>query len=240
MKPNFWQIPPVNQDILGVLPERITVLDNRLTMITQRFDSVVMASSLAAEDMIISDRIAALMLPIRVITLNTGKLHEETVALIDAVRNQLGIVIDVFSPNIQAAHEIERQYGSGMMYDSVLLRKKCCYIRKIEPLNRALSGAKAWITGQRRQQSMTRQELQFEEYDDARQMAKFNPIFDWTNDEIWTYVQTHHVPINTLYYQGYSSIGCEPCTRPVKNDEDIRAGRWWWEQQDSKECGLHV
>ena len=125
------------------------------------------------------------------------------------------------------------------MYESIELRKQCCYIRKVEPLNRALAAAPAWLTGQRRSQSVTRGDLPFEETDHARGIAKFNPIFDWQDDDVWAYAQTADLPLNALYNQGYPSIGCEPCTRPVKWDEDIRAGRWWWESKDSKECGLH-
>ena len=201
---------------------------------------MVFASSLAAEDMIITDQIARLKLPIQIITLNTGLLNPKTVALIDETCQQYPTIqLQVFQPQADESAKFIKQNGSAAMYESIELRKRCCYIRKIEPLNRALAHASAWLTGQRRSQSVTRQELLLEEHDDTRGIAKFNPIFDWNDEDVWAYVQYHQVPMNALYQQGYPSIGCEPCTRPVKIDEDIRAGRWWWESKDSKECGLH-
>ena len=163
--------------------------------------------------MIITDAICRLKLPLRIITLDTGKLNPETAALITAVNVRYQTELEVFHPDPESARQFEQEFGATAMYDSVELRRRCCHIRKIEPLNRALKNAPAWLTGQRRSQSATRSELDFEE--------------------------TYDVPLNALYFQGYPSIGCEPCTRPVKADEDIRAGRWWWESKDSKECGLH-
>ena len=240
MKPEFWRMPAPNPATLAVLPQKTAALAERLQAVAERFPNAIFASSLAAEDAIITDQIAALKLPLRVITLNTGKLNAETEALIAETRRRYPeLAFSVFEPQAEAAAEFEQTHGSAAMYESVELRKRCCQIRKIEPLNRALEGAAAWLTGQRRSQSVTRSELHFEEADSARGIAKFNPIFDWEDDDVWAYVQTHQVPMNALYQQGYPSIGCEPCTRPVKVDEDIRAGRWWWEQKDSKECGLH-
>ena len=176
---------------------------------------------------------------IRIITLNTGKLNPETAALIAETNARYQTELEVFYPNQQTTDEFEAEFGTTAMYDSVELRRRCCHIRKIEPLNRALHNAPAWLTGQRRSQSETRSELNFEELDTGRNIAKFNPIFDWEEQDVWAYAHEHQVPLNALYHQGYPSIGCEPCTRPVKLGENIRAGRWWWESKDSKECGLH-
>ena len=240
MKPKFWQMPPPDQTTLARLPEKIRLLDQRLEQIAQRFPQAVFASSLAAEDMIVTHRIAAADLPIAVITLDTGCLNAETRALIAQVRRRYPhICFTVFHPQPEEAARFVAEYGAGAMYESIELRKQCCHIRKVEPLNRALAAAPAWLTGQRRSQSVTRGDLPFEETDHARGIAKFNPIFDWQDDDVWAYAQTADLPLNALYNQGYPSIGCEPCTRPVKWDEDIRAGRWWWESKDSKECGLH-
>ncbi|MDO5059242.1 MAG: phosphoadenylyl-sulfate reductase [Neisseria sp.] len=233
-------MPEPHPATVAALPEKIRILDKRLQEIAERFPQAVSASSLAAEDMIITARIAVLALPLRVITLDTGRLHPETAALITAVRRRYpDLAFAVFTPDTEAAAAFDGTYGAGAVYESVAKRQACCRIRKIEPLNRALNGAPAWLTGQRRSQSVTRTDLCFEEWDEARQCAKFNPIFDWEDDDVWAFVQTADVPLNALYAQGYPSIGCEPCTLPVKAGEDIRAGRWWWEQKDSKECGLH-
>lgn len=237
--PKFWQIPAVSAAEATQQPVREEVLAARLQEIAERFPQAVFASSLAVEDMIITDQIARLKLPLRIITLNTGKLNSETVALIGETGGRYGIDIEVFRPDAAAAAAFEREYGSSAMYESVELRRFCCHIRKIEPLGRALADAPAWLTGQRQSQSATRSGLEFEEQDGARGIAKFNPIFDWDDGDVWAYAQAHRVPLNALYRQGYPSIGCEPCTRPVKEGENIRAGRWWWENQDTKECGLH-
>lgn len=240
MKPKFWQMPKPNQECLSALNAKTEILSQRLQNVAQRFPNAVLASSLAAEDMVITDQIARLRLPLSVITLDTGCLNPETKALIGQMKSFYpDVPFSVFYPDADEAERFVAEFGSGAMYESVELRKRCCFIRKIEPLNRALQNAPAWLTGQRRSQSVTRSTLALEEFDQARKIAKFNPIFDWEDDDVWAYVQSHDVPLNELYAQGYPSIGCEPCTRPVKFDEDIRAGRWWWENKDSKECGLH-
>ncbi|ASK28316.1 phosphoadenosine phosphosulfate reductase [Neisseria chenwenguii] len=238
-RPKFWQIPAATEADEQRLPELAAALEGRLKEIAERFPQAVFASSLAVEDMVITDTICRLKLPLRIITLNTGKLNPETAALIAETAARYGIALEVFTPDEAAAVAFEAEFGAAAMYESVELRRRCCHIRKIEPLNRALAGAPAWLTGQRRSQSDTRSELVFEEQDAGRGIAKFNPIFDWEEADIWAYAETHDVPLNALYHQGYPSIGCEPCTRPVKEGENIRAGRWWWESKDSKECGLH-
>ena len=238
-RPQFWKIPETNDAERRRLPELAAALERRLQDIAARYPQAVFASSLAVEDMVITDAACRLKLPIRIITLNTGKLNPETAALIAETNARYQTELEVFYPNQQTADEFEAEFGTTAMYDSVELRRRCCHIRKIEPLNRALHNAPAWLTGQRRSQSETRSELNFEELDTGRNIAKFNPIFDWEEQDVWAYADEHQVPLNALYHQGYPSIGCEPCTRPVKLGENIRAGRWWWESKDSKECGLH-
>lgn len=239
LRPTLWKIPTVTAETRQRLPEITAALEARLRQVAERFPQAVFASSLAVEDMVITDAICRLNLPIRIITLDTGKLNPETEALIAATNARYQTELEVFHPIEAETQAFEEQFGTTAMYDSVELRRRCCHIRKIEPLNRALADAPAWLTGQRRSQSDTRSELAFEEHDADRNIAKFNPIFDWEEEEVWAYAQDHDVPLNDLYHQGYPSIGCEPCTRPVKQGENIRAGRWWWESKDSKECGLH-
>ena len=213
-RPQFWKIPEISDAERRCLPELAAALERRLQDIAARYPQAVFASSLAVEDMVITDAVCRLKLPIRIITLNTGKLNPETAALIAETNARYQTELEVFYPNPQTAAEFE-------------------------PLNRALHNAPAWLTGQRRSQSETRSELNFEELDTGRNIAKFNPIFDWEEQDVWAYAHEYQVPLNALYHQGYPSIGCEPCTRPVKLGENIRAGRWWWESKDSKECGLH-
>ncbi len=237
-RPQLWT-PPHNAAATARLPALTQALDDRLLDIATRFLRVKLASSLAVEDMVITDAIARLSLPFEVFTLNTGRLNAETLALLPASRLRWSIAIKEYVPHAEAVDEYVASHGENAFYDSVDLRRACCRIRKIEPLNRALADADAWLTGQRREQSATRTELTWEEQDKARGIAKFNPIFDWHETDVWAYVEQHDLPINALYREGYPSIGCEPCTKAVKAGEDIRAGRWWWESRDSKECGLH-
>jgi phosphoadenosine phosphosulfate reductase len=199
-----------------------------------------LASSLSAEDMVLTDIIAAAGLPISIFTLETGRLAPETVAMIAKTEAHFGIVLDVYKPDPGAVAAYVRDNGRDAFYESVELRKACCGIRKVEPLKRALAGKAAWVTGQRRAQGATRTELAEREQDGVHGIAKFNPLADWTWDEVLAYVEARGVPINPLHARGYPSIGCDPCTRAIRPGEDPRAGRWWWEQSDSKECGLHV
>lgn len=211
-----------------------------LARIAQDFSPAVFASSLAAEDMVLTDLILRPKLPIRVFTLQTGRLHKETLAVLDAVREHYGVDIELYKPDPAAVEHYVNTHGLNAFYESIELRKACCHVRKVEPLNRALAGNKAWITGQRRAQSSTRNDLRVQEDDTAHSMQKFNPLADWSEDDVWHYIRTHHVPYNALHDRGYPSIGCEPCTRAIQPGEDIRAGRWWWESPDQKECGLHI
>ena len=199
-----------------------------------------LASSLSAEDMVITDVILRHGLGIEIFTLDTQRLHADTLNVIAAIRKRYGYDMRVFHPEAEAVTEYVVKFGRDAFYESAELRKRCCHIRKVEPLNRALEGKEAWITGQRRDQAVTRSELKVQEYDAARGKVKFNPLADWSEDEVWTYIRAFDVPYNALHDQGYRSIGCAPCTRPTVAGEDVRAGRWWWEHPEARECGLHV
>jgi phosphoadenosine phosphosulfate reductase len=211
-----------------------------LQRIASEFTPAVFASSLAAEDMVLTDLILKAGLPIGIFSLETGRLHKETLAMVDRVKDTYGYEIALFRPQSEAVDAYVAQHGLNAFYDSVELRKQCCHIRKVEPLGRALQGKKAWITGQRRAQSSTRAELAVQEDDTAHGLQKFNPLADWSEQDVWDYIHSNKVPYNPLHDQGYPSIGCEPCSRAIQPGEDVRAGRWWWENPDSKECGLHL
>jgi phosphoadenosine phosphosulfate reductase len=217
------------------------VADTRATLarIARAHPDAVFASSLAAEDMVLTDLILKDGLPIGIFSLDTGRLHDETLAMLGAVKRHYGYDIAVYRPDPAAVDAYVAAHGLNGFYDGVEQRKACCHVRKVEPLGRALAGRSAWVTGQRRAQSTTRAELAVEEFDAAHGIAKFNPLAAWSEDDVWTYLRAQGVPTNALHEQGYPSIGCAPCTRAIQPGEDIRAGRWWWENPDSKECGLH-
>jgi len=211
-----------------------------LARIARDYSPAVFASSLAAEDMVLTDLILKDLLPIGIFSLETGRLHAETLSMIDRVKETYDYDIALYKPQPDAVENYVTQHGLNAFYDSVEMRKECCRIRKVEPLGRALSGNQAWITGQRRSQSTTRLELAVQEDDLGHGMQKFNPLADWSEQDVWDYLRQNAVPYNVLHDRGYPSIGCEPCTRAIEAGEDVRAGRWWWENPESKECGLHV
>ncbi|MGK5013464.1 phosphoadenylyl-sulfate reductase [Janthinobacterium sp. MDB2-8] len=218
----------------------IDATEQTLIRIAADFSPAVFASSLAAEDMVLTDMILKAKLPIGIFSLETGRLHQETLAVLDKVKARYDHDITLYRPQPEAVAAYVEQNGINAFYNSVEMRRECCRIRKVEPLGRALAGNKAWITGQRRAQSTTRAELHVQEDDAAHAMTKFNPLADWSEQDVWDYIRANDVPYNALHDQGYPSIGCEPCTRAVQPGEDVRAGRWWWENPDSKECGLHM
>jgi phosphoadenosine phosphosulfate reductase len=201
---------------------------------------VVQATSLGVEDMVITDLIARHRLTIAIGTLQTGQLHAETVALIPQIEAHYpGTAVEVYEPVVESVITFVRQHGERAMYESVALRKNCCAIRKLEPLSRMLKDRSAWVTGMRREQSNDRGHVAFSELDDKGR-TKYNPLADWSLADVWHYIDVHQVPYNPLHDQFYPSIGCAPCTRAVAVGEDFRAGRWWWEMEGAKECGLHV
>ena len=199
---------------------------------------IVQASSLGAEDQVVTDLIARYQLPIVVATLDTGKLHSETLDLIGAVRERYGIAIERYRPVREATIAFVARNGEDAMYKSIELRKACCAMRKVEPLGRLLEGRDAWVTGLRREQSNERGGVAVEVVDE-RGRTKFSPLADWSWADVWNYIELNDVPYNALHDRFHPSIGCEPCTRAIAVGEDFRAGRWWWEQGE-KECGLHV
>jgi phosphoadenosine phosphosulfate reductase len=207
----------------------------------ERFGSkVALSSSFGAEDMVLIDMLMRVDRRARIVTLDTGRLPQETYNVMDATRERYGAAIEVFFPQADQVQAMVAEHGLNLFYHSVEARKLCCGVRKMEPLKRALTGLDAWITGLRREQSVTRTAVHKVEWDDSNGLVKINPLVEWTLDDVWTYIRQHNVPYNALHDRGYPSIGCAPCTRAVQPGEDQRAGRWWWEHPESKECGLHV
>lgn len=204
-------------------------------------DKMVLASSFGAEDVVLIDMMCKINRNLtRVFTLDTGRLNQETYDLIDKIRKKYDIIVDVYFPNANDVEKMVASKGMNLMYDSIENRKLCCNIRKIEPLKRALKQFDCWITGLRREQTITRNKILKIEIDSLNNnIIKLNPLADWTNEEIWKHIHENKVPYNELHDKGYPSIGCEPCTRAIKKGEDPRAGRWWWENDAHKECGLH-
>ena len=203
-------------------------------------DKAGLASSFGMEDMVLIDMIAKLNGPITIFTLDTGRLHEETYELMDRVRSKYGLEIKTYFPDRDKVENLVRGKGFFSFRESVDNRKECCYIRKVEPLNRALGELKAWITGLRRSQGITRTDIpKVLEDADHPPLIKINPLAEWSEEQVMNYIIENNVPINILHKKNYPSIGCAPCTRRVEQGEDIRAGRWWWENPEHKECGLH-
>lgn len=231
---------PSPSPVRAALPARWQELLAFLGRIAARHADVALASSLAAEDMVLTHAIFERDLAIGIFTLDTGRLNPETVAMVDRIAERYGRRIQVARPHPAAVEAYVREHGSNAFYDSVPLRKSCCEIRKVEPLRRVLAGRSAWITGQRREQAVTRGELALDEHDAVFGLRKYNPLALWTQDEVWGAIRALDIPYNPLHDRGYPSIGCEPCTRAIRPGEDLRAGRWWWESSDSKECGLHA
>ena len=211
-----------------------------LAGIARDFTPAVFANSLGAEDMVLTDLIVKSSLAIEIFSLDTGRLPLETYDLMAAVRQHYGLKLKICFPQASTVEDYVRSHGINAFYESVDLRKACCHIRKVEPLQRALAGKRAWITGLRARQAATRDGLPIREYDAGNGLEKFNPLAEWSEKEVWTYIKQNAVPYNALHDKFYPSIGCAPCTRAISPGEDIRSGRWWWETPESKECGLHV
>jgi phosphoadenosine phosphosulfate reductase len=197
------------------------------------------SSSMGVEDQVITQMISSIHKDARIFTLDTGRLFPETYDLIDATNKRYGVNIEVFFPDSQRVEMMVKAKGINLFYESIENRKLCCHIRKIEPLKRALSNLDVWISGLRRDQSITRNNLSIVEWDALHNKIKVNPLLDWDTEKVWNYIREHNIPYNPLHDKGFPSIGCLPCTREVQPGEDIRAGRWWWENPEMKECGLH-
>ena len=202
-------------------------------------EKIALSSSLSIEDQALTAMLVGIDKQSKIFTLDTGRLFPETYQLIDKTNQTYQINIEVYFPNHEHVEEMVRTDSINLFYDSIEKRKKCCRIRKIEPLQRAFSSLDAWICGLRREQSVTRKELQLVEWDKANNLIKINPLINWTEEQVWEYIKKNHVPYNKLHDKGFPSIGCEPCTRAIEPGEDVRAGRWWWEDPEHKECGLH-
>ncbi|HRH13533.1 MAG TPA: phosphoadenylyl-sulfate reductase [Azonexus sp.] len=237
MTPSLLNITP---ELSASVATRILAAKALLADIAHNFAPAAFANSLGAEDMVVTDLILKSRLPITIFSLDTGRLPPETYDLMGAVEKHYGHKLTLFFPRADAVETYVRNQGINAFRDSVTLRKACCAIRKVEPLQRALAGKRAWITGLRAQQAATRDGLPLREYDASNGLEKFNPLAEWSEKDIWTYIKQNAVPYNALHDRFYPSIGCAPCTRAVALGEDIRAGRWWWEAPESKECGLHI
>lgn len=201
---------------------------------------ITFANSMGAEDMVLTDIIQREQLAIEIFSLDTGRLPTETYDLIAETEQTYSTKLKIFFPQAETVEFYVRNKGINAFYESIELRKACCHMRKVEPLQRALKGKKAWITGMRAEQSATRVDLPFRQFDEGNKLEKFNPLSDWTEQEVWAYIRMFNVPYNKLHDQFYPSIGCAPCTRAIAMGEDVRAGRWWWEDPQNKECGLHT
>ena len=213
-------------------------LVERLKYVANQYQNVAFSTSFGQEDQVILHAIATEQLPIRIFTLDTGRLFQETYELIDRTRSKYNIPIEVYFPNQESVQELTTHKGLHSFYVSIDNRKECCGIRKIEPLNRALKDVEVWVTGLRSEQSENRSTMPFWEKDEQRGLFKFNPLLDWTYEQMLQFIKEQNIPDNALHKKGFISIGCAPCTRAILAGEDPRAGRWWWELSQ-KECGLH-
>jgi len=228
-----------------ILKEIETLLENKsplesLVILSERFkDKIAFSTSFSLEDQVITDMIFTNNLPIRIFTLDTGRLFEETYKVLNRTREKYNKEIDVYFPENNEVEALMRTKGAYSFYESVDNRKECCRIRKVNPLKRALQNTDCWITGLRGGQSESRGGLSLLQWDEGFGLLKYNPLLDWALDEVNQYLSTKNVPYNILYDRNFLSIGCSPCTRALREGEDIRAGRWWWEDTTKKECGLH-
>ncbi len=230
----------LNDALIASTADKTARAKTLLADIARDFSPATFANSLGAEDMVLTDLIVKEKLAIEIFSLDTGRLPLETYDLMAKVQEHYGLKLKVFTPRAELLEPFVREHGINAFYDSVELRKGCCHVRKVEPLQRALAGKQAWITGMRAQQSATRDGLAVRSFDAGNGLEKFNPLADWSEKEVWAYIKQNGVPYNALHDKFYPSIGCAPCTRAVTPGEDVRAGRWWWENPETKECGLHV
>ena len=230
----------IDDELIKIIDEKSKNVISLIQKNIEKYSSVAFANSLGAEDMVLVDLIQKNKLSVEAFSIDTGRLPPETYNLIQKVEDKYQFKIKLYFPDHQKIESYVNTNGINAFYNSVDLRKSCCAIRKVEPLNRALKDKKVWITGMRQEQSKTRFALKEEEFDEVHQSQKLNPLSTWSELEVWAYIKINDVPYNTLHDQFYPSIGCAPCTRAISAGEDIRAGRWWWEDPQNKECGLHV
>lgn len=212
-----------------------------LKLITSEFPGqVTFSSSFSYEDQVISHEILSNKLPVKIFTLDTGRMFAETYSTWNSTNEQYSTKIKAYYPEQAPLQKLVEERGPNSFYESIQNRKDCCFIRKVEPLKRALAGNAIWITGLRAEHSPDRQDLPIIEWDESNKIIKYHPILHWTTEEVKLYINQNHIPYNPLHDKGFVSIGCQPCTRATRPGEDFRAGRWWWEDADKKECGLHV
>ncbi|OJU47405.1 MAG: phosphoadenosine phosphosulfate reductase [Bacteroidales bacterium 45-6] len=228
------EIEELNKQFDGKSPEDILAY-----FLPKYGNRIALASSLGLEDQVLTDLILKTDKQARIFTIDTGRLFPETYSLIDKTNMKYGIKIEVYFPKNEPVQKYVLENGINGFYESIDKRKQCCGVRKIEPLLRALSSLDVWICGLRQEQSVTRTGVQAVEWDEANKLIKINPLVHWTEQQVWDYVKANRVPYNVLHDKSFPSIGCQPCTRAVAEGEDVRAGRWWWENPEHKECGLH-
>jgi len=202
-------------------------------------DKIALSTSLGLEDQVLTHMVHAINPKTKIFTLDTGRLFPEIYDLLDRTSKKYKIPIQAYFPDRNEVEQMVAEKGINLFYDSIENRKLCCGIRKLKPLARALNGLDMWITGLRRDQSVTRNEVNMVEWDELNGLVKINPLINWNEQEVWDYINKYNIPYNPLHKKGFASIGCQPCTRAITEGEDIRAGRWWWENPDTKECGLH-
>jgi phosphoadenosine phosphosulfate reductase len=228
------QIEALNNQFNKQEPEKVLEY-----FLNQHKGKIALASSLGAEDQVLTHMICNIDKSAKIFTLDTGRLFPETYDLIDKTNKQYGISIEVYFPNALQVEDMVKTKGINLFFDSIENRKQCCNVRKIEPLKRAFKGLDVWICGLRKDQSITRFYSKMVEWDEANGLVKINPLINWTEQQVWDYIKTNNIPFNVLHEKNFPSIGCQPCTRAIEKGEDVRAGRWWWEQPEQKECGLH-
>ncbi len=227
-------ISSLNDELKDANPQEI------IKKVVDRFNQkIALSSSLGAEDQVLTDMLLKIEPNARIFTLDTGRLFPETYDLIDRTSRKYKKKIEVLFPDYKKVEAMVNTKGINLFYESIQNRKECCHIRKIEPLQRAFAGLDAWICGLRASQAVTRKDIDIIEWDANNKLVKVNPLARWTEEQVWEYIHENRVPYNVLHEKGFPSIGCQPCTRAVAEGEDVRAGRWWWENPDTKECGLH-
>ena len=228
------QVDNWNKELSNASPEEVIRFFNDIFG-----EKLALSSSLGAEDQVLTHMYVNTNEKPNIFTLDTGRLFPETYKLIAATNNKYNIKLKIYFPNTDEVEQMVNNKGIDPFFESIENRKLCCNIRKLGPLKRAFSGLDAWICGLRRDQAVTRFATRKVEWDEVNNIIKINPLNDWSEEDVWKYIKSNNIPYNELHDKGFPSIGCEPCTRAVKEGEDVRAGRWWWEQPESKECGLH-
>lgn len=224
----------LNERFVGKKPEEVLAF-----FLKEYKGQIALASSLGIEDQVLTDMICRIDSGTRIFTLDTGRLFPETYSLIERTNMTYGIKVQLFFPDYHQLEKMVYEHGANLFYESIEKRRLCCHIRKLAPLKRAFTGLKVWICGLRHAQSVTRTDNRLVEWDENNGLLKLNPLIDWSEEQVWAYIRQNGVPYNKLHDQGFPSIGCQPCTRAIQPGEDIRAGRWWWEDPEHKECGLH-